>query len=31
MNHHHDHSHDRSFDEGPASEYEIMSRAMQSS
>jgi len=29
MNHHHDHSHDRSFDEGPASEYEIMSRAMQ--
>jgi nitrile hydratase len=29
MKHHHDHSHDRSFDEGPASEYEIMSRAMQ--
>ncbi|HET7363517.1 MAG TPA: nitrile hydratase subunit alpha [Burkholderiales bacterium] len=25
----HDHSHDRSFDDGPASEYEIMSRAMQ--
>ena len=29
MKHHHDHSHDRSFDEGPASEYEILSRAMQ--
>jgi len=30
MKHHaHDHSHDRSFDEGPPSEHEIMSRAMQ--
>lgn len=30
MKHHdHDHSHDRSFDDGPPSEYEIMSRAMQ--
>ena len=26
---HHDHSHDRSFDDGPQSEHEIMSRAMQ--
>ena len=26
---HHDHSHDRSFDEGAPSEYEIMSRAIQ--
>ena len=26
---HHDHSHDRSFDDGPPSEHEIMSRAMQ--
>ncbi|HSU77454.1 MAG TPA: nitrile hydratase subunit alpha [Burkholderiales bacterium] len=29
MTHDHDHSHDRSFDDGPPSEYEIMSRAMQ--
>ena len=29
MTHDHDHSHDRSFDRGPASQYEIMSRAMQ--
>jgi nitrile hydratase alpha subunit len=29
MKQHHDHSHDRSFDDGPPSEYEIMSRAMQ--
>ena len=29
MKHPHDHSHDRSFDDGPPSEYEIMSRAMQ--
>ena len=29
MKHHHDHSHDRSFDEGTPSEYEIMSRAIQ--
>jgi nitrile hydratase alpha subunit len=29
MKHHHDHSHDRSFDSGPPSEYEIMSRAIQ--
>ncbi|HZD19158.1 MAG TPA: nitrile hydratase subunit alpha [Burkholderiales bacterium] len=29
MKHHHEHSHDRSFDDGAASEYEIMSRAMQ--
>ena len=28
-NHHHDHAHGRDFDEGPPSEYEIMSRAMQ--
>jgi nitrile hydratase len=27
--HHHDHPQDRSFDQGPPSEYEIMSRAMQ--
>ena len=29
MNHHHDHSHDRSFEDGPPSEYELLSRAMQ--
>jgi len=29
MKHHYDHSHERSFDEGPPSEYEIMSRAIQ--
>ena len=29
MKQHHDHSHDRSFDDGPPSEYEIMSRAIQ--
>jgi nitrile hydratase alpha subunit len=29
MKDHHDHSHDRSFDDGLASEYEVMSRAMQ--
>lgn len=29
MKHHHDHSRDRSFDDGPPSEYEIMSRAVQ--
>jgi nitrile hydratase len=29
MKHHNEHSHDRSFDDGAASEYEIMSRAMQ--
>ena len=29
MNHHHDRPHDRSFEDGPPSEYELLSRAMQ--
>jgi nitrile hydratase len=29
MKHHHEHSHDRSFDDGPPSDYEVLSRAMQ--
>jgi nitrile hydratase alpha subunit len=29
MNHSHDHAHGRDFDEGPPSEYELLSRAMQ--